>query len=214
MKVKDYAIVIVLTVAVSLAGGIMGSQLIRPPADTAGSAEVLKSPTMETESLRIVNKDGRIIACLGADSAGNPRLTRFDSQANELEAEIVKSAVTETQNLRIVNKDGRLLASLGSDPAGGPRLSFFNSEAKELATVSIDKDAGPVVRLQGTPSLDFSDPDGNSRLAIAVSHADACMHINAAKKRPVLTMCVTDEGKGELLLHKPSGGIKRQIPFP
>lgn len=214
MKVKDYAIVIVLTVAVSLVGGIAGSQLMRPTAETAASAEVLKSATMETESLRIVNKDGRIIACLGADSAGSPRFTRFDSEANELEAEIVKSEVTETQNLRIVNKDGRLLASLGSDPAGGPRLSFFNSEAKELATVSIDKDAGPVVRLQGTPSLDFSDPDGNSRLAIAVSHADACMHINAAERKPILAMCVRDDGKGDIVLRRASGDIVQHFQLP
>ena len=199
-------------------GGMLPGAMLR--SDPVIAQEASASTAVTAEEFRVVGKDGKVRAVIGAQPDGSASAAFYDLHGH-VRAEIGLNAAGVAE-LALYDQAGKQRKPQGFAymfvlPNGGPRLSLIGDAANltiasdrlaGYATLKIEPDNNPVLSLEGedkgaalltmlqdgSPSLTLYDPEGYRRAALEIRE------LRAPGKEPVPKSTLTLYDKNEKVI--------------
>ncbi len=101
--------------------------------------ETVSAKIVETETLRLVNKKGRLRALLTTNEEDSPQLGLFDRNG---ELRVMMNVGDDSATLALADKDGHLRLRLAAGSNDSPVLDFIDSKGQLRSRLTIEGDEG------------------------------------------------------------------------
>jgi hypothetical protein len=125
MNKKQYALLVLLTILSGLAGGAVTSLILFGQPVFAQKTEEAEK-IVEANSLRLVDKDGKLRGLLALDSNGNPGFFLYDKTEK---GGIVLSIDTNGSSVKVLDENGNHRAVLGTTDLKKSRSGYVEKRS-------------------------------------------------------------------------------------